>query len=155
MGLMGLYHSAHLGLKLWPKYRPMQYIHTRRPTCIALCLFFLADQYETRRRRAVGVGKASAAALLGRGAWGAEERPPERREGDGAGERVGPCGGEHAVFRGQRAGRPPRVEQPRLLDRRRNPRLLPLGQTRAPAPEGAGGDSYRPSPLPLQHSLGF
>uniref|UniRef100_A0A0A9E9Y9 Uncharacterized protein n=1 Tax=Arundo donax TaxID=35708 RepID=A0A0A9E9Y9_ARUDO len=36
----------------------------------------------------------------------------------------------------QRAGRPSRVEQPRLLGRRWNPRLLPLCQARAPAIEG-------------------
>ena len=101
-----------------------------------------------RRRRQL----CSVAAFVG-----AEKRLPERRERerDGAGERVGPGGGEHAVVRGQRAGRPPRVEQPRLLDRRRNPRLLPLGQARAPAPEGAGGDGYHPPPLLFQHYLRF
>ncbi|CAO2202504.1 unnamed protein product, partial [Urochloa humidicola] len=76
-------------------------------------LFFLADQFETRRP---GVGEASAA--------GRSQRLRSRGgRGDGAGERVRPGGGERAVVRGERAGRAPRVEQPRLLDGRRDPRL--------------------------------
>ena len=96
------------------------------------------------KARAVGVGAASAA--------GQSRRLRSGGGGDGADERVWPGGGERAVVRGQRAGRAPRVEQPRLLDRRRDPRLLPLGQARAPAPEGAGGEDLpfaRPS-LPLR-----
>jgi hypothetical protein len=141
----------------------VQRTDTRPPTCIAHCSFFflpfLADQRETPRRRAVGAREVRKASVGGSSARsqrlrGGVEAAGGSEEGDGSGQRVGPGGGEHAVVRGQRAGRPPRVEQPRLLDRRRNPRLLPLGEARAPAPEGAGGDCYRPSPLLSQHCLG-
>lgn len=73
---------------------------------------------------------------------GRGRRPPGRISEsvrDGASEGVEPEGRERAVVRGERAGRRPRLDQRRLLGRRRDPRLLPLGQTRAPAPEGAAG----------------
>lgn len=99
------------------------------------------------RRRQPAAGQVSRGALAERG----EATAGEVGQGDVAGKRVGAGGGEHALVRGERDGRAPRVEQPRLLDRRRDPRLLPLGQARAPAPEGAGGEDL-PSPLPLRYS---
>lgn len=156
---MSLYHSAHLGTHTSAPNTGPCYTFTRAgPPASRSAFSFLRTNSRHggkgrsesgRRRRQL----CSVAALGGAGGEATGERG--EREGDGAGERVGPGGGEHAVVRGQRAGRPPRVEQPRLLDRRRNPRLLPLGQARAPAPEGAGGESFRPSPLLLQHHLWF
>lgn len=129
---------------------PRYFLLGGRPTWSAFCCLLLLPfptflsrgPIRDTKARAVE-GSETRRRQVGRGGFGAER-------GDGAGERVWPGGGERAVVRRQRAGRAPRVEQPRLLDRRRGPRLLPLGQACAPAPEGAGGE-HLPFARPFLH----
>lgn len=60
------------------------------------------------------------------------------RERDGK-EATGEDVCEREIVRGERDGRDARLEQRRLLGRRRNPRLFPLGQARSGAPKGTRG----------------